>query len=156
MLAVSEKLTFLLVAGHPDSRKDLALFFQKGYANATVRTLATYEEIPALLLHNSFDVVILDLQRPLSNSKSVEWIGIIKLLDPHTKVLVFSDGDDAQQALFFISRGADGAMDQRCAAEQIKNAIQSMVLTGRYFSKQLKALLREMYFKNEEDRGLLL
>lgn len=154
MFDASDKLTFLLVGEYPIARMGLSLFIQEFYENATISTVATYEKIPAALLNNSFDIVILDIKFPVK--VSFDWIAKIKILNPTCKILVFADLEDSRDALRYIFRGADGYMDKRYTSEQINIAIKSVVFTGRYFSKQLKALLREMYFKNEEDRGLLL
>lgn len=126
---------FLLVDDHAVVRSGLRLLINSEYPQVYIDEAENEDECIAKIKLFSFDLVILDLNMPDSDSLS-----IAKFLNqryPHTKTLIITMSNEETFALRFFQEGVKGFVNKSCNNEQILLAIK-IVLNGKtYISDNL-------------------
>jgi len=92
-------------------------------------------ELIALLQSTPADVVLLDINMP--GDGSIETLQRIAALRPGLPVLMISVLPEEQVALRFLRLGAAGYVSKEAAADELVNAIRSVVRGVRYVSPAL-------------------
>ncbi len=92
-------------------------------------------ELIALLQSTTADVVLLDINMP--GDGSIETLQRITALRPGLPVLMISMLPEEQVALRFLRAGAAGYVSKEAAAEELVNAIRSVLRGVRYVSPAL-------------------
>ena len=73
------------------------------------------------------------------NGKIIGYIiGELKELQPQLKILVFSAYDENLYALRYLNAGASGYLNKACSEDEMKQALQSMVVSGKYITQNIK------------------
>ena len=97
------------------------------------------ESTVEILKKQQFDLVILDIHMPNSNSIGLlEYIG--KMFSA-TKVLIFSMGSEVLYAKRFLQAGAKGYLSKDSSMGEVKLAIETILEGGKYISKNLMDIL---------------
>jgi DNA-binding NarL/FixJ family response regulator len=95
-------------------------------------------ELISLLQSTPADVVLLDISMP--GDGSVETLQRVMALKPGTPVLMLSVLAEEHVALRFIKLGAAGFVSKEAAADELVNAIRSVLRGVRYISPALQRL----------------
>ncbi|TDO27018.1 response regulator [Sediminibacterium goheungense] len=125
----------LLVDDHAVVRSGLRLLINSEYPQVYIDEAENEDECIAKIKLFSFDLVILDLNMPDSDSLS-----IVKFLNqryPHTRTLIITMSNEEIFALRFFQEGVKGFVNKSCNNQQILQAI-NVVLNGKtYISDNL-------------------
>ncbi len=143
----------LLVDDHSVVRSGLRLLINSEYPQVYIDEAENEDECIAKIKLFSFDLVILDLNMPDSDS-----LNIAQFLNqkyPQTKTLVITMSSEEVFALRFFQEGVKGFVNKSCNNEQILQAIR-IVLSGKtYISDNLMRAWAEKqidkYSKNPFD-----
>ncbi len=135
------KIEIVVVDDHPVMAQALADLISRQEHWQVARIFSTGRGLMNHLALGRIDLVILDLS--LGNGDGVEMIKSIRASDPQQKILIFSMHDEMDYAYRTIFAGARGYLMKDHAAEEVVNAI-STVLEGKiYLSEPVKQLRPE-------------
>lgn len=126
---------FLLVDDHEIVRKGLKMVLKEFYPSCEADEANDESEAMSLLLRNKYDLAVLDINLP--DSDSIRLTEYISRGSKHSKVLIYSMGQESIYARRLIKAGASGYVSKNSKLAELRHAIQT-VLNGRtYLSQQV-------------------
>lgn len=147
MRANQGKLSFITADGHSVVTKSIASIIKELYENATVYRHTTINEVIERL--QSVDVCLLILGIAFPDGNSLEVIPLLKEKYPQLRILIFSGLKEKCYALRSISSGTNGYLSKSSSENEIKNAIKSVMVSGKYLNKEYKEKVLENYFSKK-------
>jgi DNA-binding NarL/FixJ family response regulator len=72
-----------------------------------------------------------------------------KTLQPELKILIFSAYEEDLYALRYLNAGATGYLNKGSNEDEIKQALQSMMVTGKYITQNIKDRILESYISKK-------
>jgi two-component system invasion response regulator UvrY len=126
---------FLIIDDHEIVRRGLKLLISDFYPDAEVLEAHEGNSAVEQLKRNRFDLIILDVQMP--NTDSFGLLEYIITHNPDNKVLVFSMGSDTLFGKRFIKAGANGYLSKGAPIDEVKKAIERVLSGRKYISEQL-------------------
>ena len=139
--------TFLLADDHSVVRQGVSLLIKELFFNASIHHSGTFRETLKMLREHQIDLLILDINFPDGNSLSI--IAEAKEIQPELKILIFSAYDEALYALRYLNAGASGYLNKGCNEEEMKQALQSMMMTGKYIRPSIKDMVLDSYISGK-------
>lgn len=130
------KYNFIIADNQVIVRNGLSIFIKNIYPFSTVHKVSTLVEILKLISSEKVDLLILDVN--FSNGISLFVIPTIKKLQSTIKILIFSAFDENMYAIRYLNEGANGYLNKLCTESDIKQAIDDILITGRYASKNIQ------------------
>ncbi len=106
-------------------------------------------EAIAALEKNQFDVAILDINMPKLNG--LDTLKHFKSVAPKLPVLILSMYPEEQYAVRMLKAGASGYLTKEAASNQLIQAINKVIIGGRYVSPELAEQLAFGLTKTEAD-----
>ncbi len=132
---------FLLVDDHNVVRSGIKGLLLELYKPSEISEASDGDTAIEILKHNQFDMIMMDIQMPKTDTLGL--MEYIHIKYPDAKVLVFSMSAEAIYAKRFLKAGAKGFLSKDAPLDEIKKAI-SLVLNGRkYISESLASSLAE-------------
>lgn len=128
----------LIADDHSIVRLGSSMIIKECIPRADIRQAETYDEMYEQLKHDSFDLILLDINMPGGNNIKV--IKTLLSLQPQVKILVFSSYEESLYALRYIDAGASGYLNKTTAMSELKDAIDSIMTRGRYMSEAVREL----------------
>jgi DNA-binding NarL/FixJ family response regulator len=140
----------LLVDDHMIIRSGLKMLLCNDLENYTFEEAADGDSALAQLSVSDYALMVLDINIPGTDTFSmVEHTLRIK---PSTKILIFSMNSENIYAKRFLKMGVRGYVRKDEPAEEIKNAVFTVLDNKRYISKTLgENLAREMFEKRTDN-----
>lgn len=124
---------FLLVDDHEIVRNGLKLVLKEFYPSCQVDEAGKEEEAMNLLKEQAYDLTILDIHLP--ESDSIRLTEFIRKTAANSRVLVYSMGQESIYARRFIKAGASGFVSKSTGLSDLRQAIET-VLKGRTYLSQ--------------------
>lgn len=139
--------TFLIADDHSIVRQGVALLIKEMFFNAKIYHSGTFRETLKLLGEIKVDLLVLDINFPDGNSLNI--ISETKATQPDLKILVFSAYDEALYALRYLHAGASGYLNKGCDEAELKQALQTMMVSGKYIRPSIKDLVLDSYISKK-------
>jgi len=130
----------LLADDHQIVRQGLRWILEEVMESFELKEASTLAGLLKLVASERFDFIVLDAQFPDGNG--IQVIPEIKNIQPEVKILVFTSFREEEHALRFLEKGADGFLSKESSEEQIKSAIEEILLHGYYHSPLADHLLK--------------
>ena len=143
----SHNYSFLIADDHSVVRQGFSLIIKELFLNATIFKAENFKDIFSILEKNKVDLLILDVNFPDGNSINV--LAKIKAIQPDLKILIFSAYDENIYALRYLNAGAAGYLNKETTEDEMKNAVNSMILSGKYFSQNIKDRILDSYIRRK-------
>lgn len=140
----------LLVDDHDIVRRGLRDLLETELPQTTIGEARTAAEATGLLLRESWDLVLLDLNLP--GRSGLEVLAECRRLRPKAAVLVVTSYPEEQFAVRALSMGASGYITKQEAADQMVVAIRQVLGGGRYVSASLAQHLASALSLRPRDR----
>lgn len=141
---MNEEIRILVADDHGIVRMGLIQVIKQLKPRAELYEVEDYESLYELIGKKKFDLAILDVKMP--NGSFQEAIDYIKIKQPDLKTLVFSSQDEQLYAPRYIKLGADGFLRKLSSKEEIDQALNAMLMKGKYLSDEVKdALIYETF-----------
>ena len=140
---------FLLVDDHVVVRSGIKLLIQQAFNPAEVDEAADGLTAMKLLSENKYDLLILDIQMPKTDSLVL--MQEIKKKHPGSKVLVFSMSAENVHAKRFLKAGAKGFISKDAPLEEIVKAITQVLNNKNYISTSFAEVLANESFETKSD-----
>jgi DNA-binding NarL/FixJ family response regulator len=139
--------TFLIADDHSVVRHGVSLVIKELFFNAKIHHAGTFKETLKTLKETKIDLLVLDINFPDGNSINI--IGETKTLQPDLKILIFSAYDESLYALRYLNAGASGYLNKGCHEAEMKQALQSMMVSGKYITQNIKDQILDSYISKK-------
>jgi DNA-binding NarL/FixJ family response regulator len=133
--ASSTHYRFLIGEDHPLVRVGLRQFLADHFHPAAVGEAATGAAIIEAVLHQAWDLVILDIGLP--DRSGLDILPDLKRLRPQVPLLVFTMYEEEQWGLALLRGGAAGYVTKTSSFDELARAIERILAGGKYVSPQL-------------------
>lgn len=140
---------FLLLDDHSIVRLAVKLIIRENYLNAQIDESSSGERTLELLGSNEYDLVIIDLLVP--NTNTTELLEKILAIHPTTKILVFTMMPESIFATRFFQLGIKGYLTKDCDEKTIANAIELILNNKKYISMELSLKIIEGSLTDRSD-----
>jgi len=139
--------TFLVADDHSIVRQGISLLIKELFFNAKIYPSGTFKETLHVLRNTQIDLLVLDINFPDGNSLSI--LAEAKTLQPNLKILIFSAYEEDLYALRYLNAGASGYLNKGSSEEEIKMALQSMMVSGKYITQNIKDRILDSYISKK-------
>ena len=139
--------TFLIADDHSIVRQGISLLIKELFFNATIYQAGTFKETLKIVRDTKIDLLVLDINFPDGNSLNI--LSETKTLQPELKILIFSAYEEDLYALRYLNAGATGYLNKGSNEDEIKQALQSMMVTGKYITQNIKDRILESYISKK-------
>lgn len=113
----------------------------------TALEASNFPDALATIAAHPVDLVLLDIGIP--GGEGFSMVERIRRIRPGVRILMFSGVDESLYAIHYLKAGANGFISKNAPVEEIRNAIASVVDTGRYVSRRVQELLLHSSFERE-------
>ena len=120
---IKNRLQFLLIDDHEIVRAGINLLLSKIYHPVVIHEAEDGDSATALLKKNYYDLVLMDIQIP--NTDTFGLLEYITIKFPKIKVLVFSMSAELIFAKGFLKAGAKGFVSKDASLEELKLPLDS-------------------------------
>ena len=148
----SDCYVFLIVDDHSVVRQGVALIIKELFLNAKVHMAGNFKDTLKVLSEVKFDLLILDINFPDGNSINV--LTEIKAIQPDLKILIFSAYDENIYAMRYLNAGASGYLNKETTEDEMKNAINTMISSGKYITQNVKDKILDSYITKKPTNPL--
>ena len=138
---------FLVADDHSLLRQGVSLIIKELFLNATVFQAGNFKDTLRILRENIVDLLILDVNFPDGNSLKI--LTEIKIIQPDIKILMFSGFDENIYAMRYLNAGASGYLNKESSEEEMKKAINAMMLSGKYITSNVKERILDSYISKK-------
>ncbi len=139
----SNKYSFLIADDHIVVRQGVSLLIKELFQNPTIYQAGSFKDTFKILNETPIDLLVLDINFPDGNSLNI--IADIKNSQPEIKILIFSGYDEDIYAMRYLNAGASGYLNKGSSEEEMKQALQSMFLSGKYITQKIKDRILDSY-----------
>ncbi|MFZ4058666.1 MAG: response regulator [Ferruginibacter sp.] len=140
---------FLLVDDHVVVRSGLKMMMQEYFKPCEIMEASNGEEAKACLSKKQFDLIMLDIQMP--NTDSLALMEYIHENYPDFKVLMFSMSAENIYAKRYLKAGARGFVSKDAPLQELNRAINQVLENRKYVSENLAMVLANDYSKGKSD-----
>ena len=142
-MKLSNTPVFLIADDHSVVRQGISLVVKEIFLNAKIYTASTFRDTLKIVKETKIDLLILDINFPDGNSINI--IPDIKNLQPDVKILIFTAYDESIYAMLYLNAGASGYLNKGCSEDEIKQAVNCMITTGKYVTQTIKDRILDSY-----------
>ncbi|MEO7043908.1 MAG: response regulator transcription factor [Ferruginibacter sp.] len=130
---------FLLIDDHVIVRSAVNVLLTQIYKDCQVDEACDGESAVTKLKESSYDLVIMDVQMPQTDTLGL--MEYFKIKYPDIIVLIFSMSPENIYAKRFLKAGAKGFLNKNAPLEEIKKAVDLVLNNKRYISKSFTEIL---------------
>jgi DNA-binding NarL/FixJ family response regulator len=135
--------TFLIADDHSVVRQGVSLLLKELFFNAKIYQAGNFKETLKVLRETKIDLLVLDINFPDGNSLNI--IPETKTIQPDIKILILSAYDEDIYALRYLNAGASGYLSKGSTEEEMKLALKSMMVSGKYITQNIKDRILDSY-----------
>lgn len=140
---------FLIVDDHVIVRSGIKFLLAEIYQLAEIHEASDGESATQKLKEHQFDLIMLDIQMPKTDSFGL--MEYIHIKYPQARVLVFSVSAENTYARRFMRAGAYGFVSKEAPLEEIIKAINLVLNDRKYISESLAYKIAEDSFAGRSD-----
>jgi two-component system, NarL family, invasion response regulator UvrY len=131
----------LIADDHALLRRGVREILEEGGVEIEVDEVSSAAEALKAILHNSYDIALLDIAFPDGNGLDV--LKEIYAQRPQMRILLLSMYPEAQYAQRALHLGASGYLAKNSAPDELMNAIQKVMAGGKYITPALAEQLAQ-------------
>jgi DNA-binding NarL/FixJ family response regulator len=131
----------LIADDHALLRRGVREILEEGGIDIDVSEVSSAAEALRAILHNSFDIALLDIAFPDGNGLDV--LKEIHSQRPQIRILLLSMYPEAQYAQRALHLGASGYLAKNSAPDELMNAIRKVMTGGKYITPALAEQLAQ-------------
>jgi len=139
--------TFLIADDHSIVRQGISLLIKELFFSSKIFHAGSFKEILQIIRETKIDIIILDINFPDGNSLNI--ITEVKSIQPEVKILIFSAYDEDIYALRYLNAGASGYLNKGSSEDEMKNALKSMMVSGKYITPNVKEKILDSYISKK-------
>jgi DNA-binding NarL/FixJ family response regulator len=142
-MQTANKYSFLIADDHGVVRQGVSLLIKELFLKADVYQAGNFKDTFKVLKETKIDLLVLDINFPDGNS--LNSIAEIKSIQPDVKILIFSAYDEDIYAMRYLNAGATGYLNKGSSEEEMKQALKSMLISGKYMTQKIKDRILDSY-----------
>jgi DNA-binding NarL/FixJ family response regulator len=146
-MKTTQNFTFLIADDHSVVRQGVSLLIKELFFSAKIHQAGNFKETLKVLRETPIDLLVLDINFPDGNSLNI--IAEIKAIQPDLKILILSAYDEDIYALRYLNAGASGYLNKGSNEEEMKQALKSMMLSGKYITQKIKDRILDSYISKK-------
>lgn len=146
-MKTTQPLSFLIADDHSIVRQGVAMIIKELFFKPKIFLAGTFKETLHIIHQNTIDLLVLDINFPDGNSLKI--LEEIKKIQPELKIIIFTAYDEDIYALRYLNAGATGYLNKGCSEDEMKNALNSMVLYGKYITQNIKDKILDSYISKK-------
>lgn len=135
--------SFLITDDHSIVRQGIAMLINEVFLNPKIQMSGNFKDTFKIINETNIDLLILDINFPDGNSINI--IKDIKTIQPDIKILIFTAYSEDVYALRYLNSGASGFLTKGSSEEEMKLALTSMILSGKYITQNVRDLVLDSY-----------
>ncbi len=143
----SNTYNFLIADDHSVLRQGVSLIIKDLFLNAKIFQSGNFKDTFKTLRETKIDLLILDVNFPEGNSLNI--LPEIKIIQPGIKILIFSGYDENIYAMRYLNAGASGYLSKESKEEEMKTAINSMMLSGKFITPGIRDKILDSYISKK-------
>jgi len=128
-------INILIADDHQMFREGLKQILSINNEIKTAAEAANGRELIEIIMHNKFDLLVLDISMPGMNI--FDLLSGIKQIDAQLPILILSMHPEEQYAVRLLKAGISGYLTKESAAEELVSAIKRIKAGGKYISSKL-------------------
>ncbi|HMT70589.1 MAG TPA: response regulator transcription factor [Saprospiraceae bacterium] len=136
-----QAISILCVDDHDIVFQGLKLSLNNKFNIKTFENCLTGDECLEMLKTNNYDLIILDVNLPDTDSQNLLEIILVKY--PNQKVLVFSMSPEEIYAKRFIKNGAYGYLSKDAKPAEVVTAVSTVLMGRKFVSMKVAQLLAD-------------
>lgn len=136
-----QAISILCVDDHDIVFQGLKLSLNNKFNIKTFENCVTGDECLEMLKTNNYDLIILDVNLPDTDSQNLLEIILVKY--PNQKVLVFSMSPEEIYAKRFIKNGAYGYLSKDAKPAEVVTAVSTVLMGRKFVSMKVAQLLAD-------------
>lgn len=142
---MKKDLKILLADDHNVVRHGTSLLIKEAFEDVKIIHANSFNSVLEMLIDKP-DIILLDINLPGGNSTKM--IDEIKKVNSKIAILMFSAFDEKKYAMRYIHAGANGFLKKDSPDDEIIEAIESVIKTGKYISSTIKEIIVDNAFNN--------
>jgi len=146
-MKTTPNFTFLIADDHSIVRQGVSLLIKELFFNAKINQAGNFKETLKILRETKIDLLVLDINFPDGNSLNI--IAETKAIQPDIKILIFSAYDEDIYALRYLNAGASGYLNKGSNEQEMKHALKSMMVSGKYITQNIKDKILDSYISKK-------
>lgn len=146
-MKASQNLTILIADDHSIVRQGMSMMVKELFPSAKIKTCGTLSQVIESVRETKFNLAIIDISFPEGNSLMT--ITEIKSLRPDCQILVFTAYDENIYAMRYIGAGASGYLNKGVGEDEIRKALETMVVSGKYISPNIRNRILDSYITKQ-------
>lgn len=143
-------MNVLIVEDHFLVRMSMKIVLQELYNQATIDEAESFDQAMNRIQGGQYDLILLDIDIP--GSQGAAMVGRIRQFQSQTPILICSAADEQQNALHFISAGANGFLPKTAEKAETIKAIATVVKKSRYVSQAVQERLLDVTFGKQTQK----
>lgn len=128
-------ISIIIADDHPIIREGIKKILETTHGMRVDKEVNSGEELIEHLLHNDYDVLLLDISLP--GRSGIDLIHDIKRMAPSMAILILSMHEEKQYAVRSLKEGANGYITKDKAPTELISAIHKVSNGGKYISSEL-------------------
>lgn len=142
-MKLSNNYSFLITDDHSIVRQGISMLINELFLSPKIYKSGNFKDTFKILNETKIDLLILDINFPEGNSINI--IKDIKTIQPEIKILIFTAYNEDIYALRYLNSGASGYLNKGSSEEEMKQALTSMILSGKYLTQNVKDRILDSY-----------
>jgi len=130
---------FLLADDHSIVRTGISFLLRQEYPHAEIDECADGDAVWKKMEKQSYDLAILDLSMPGSDSMSL--LKNILAIHPQQKILILSMSPEEIYAKKYLQLGVKGFINKSAGSAELRRAIRAVMSNSRYLTQEMKDIL---------------
>lgn len=145
---MNQERHFLIADDHSVVRKGLLQILKDAYTRSIIHEAGDGNEALRKAREYKLDLIISDISMPGLNG--LDLLKQLKVEQPDIPVLILSIHPESQYALRALKAGASGYITKESAAEELVNAVSTILNGHKYISTSIADKLANSYSKPEQ------
>ncbi len=129
----------LIIDDHSIIRVGIAFLIRQEIPSAAIDEAKSGDAAVALLKKNTYDLVILDVNIP--GTDTIDFISYLLTATPHPNILIFTMNPEEWYGRRFLKMGVKGFLNKESPEDEIKKAIWTVLKGNRYISPALAQII---------------
>ena len=146
------KYQFIVADNNFMIRQGMTIILKQLYNDVFIYQVDDLNSAKKILKSKSIQLLIIDINLPGTNSLNI--ISYLRKIQNELKILIFSSYHEEIYAIRYINAGANGYLNKLSSEEEIKYAIETVMNTGKYISKNIQDKIMDSYILKKPSNPL--
>ena len=146
------KYQFIVADNNFMIRQGMTIILKQLYNDVFIYQVDDLNSAKKILKSKSIQLLIIDINLPGTNSLNI--ISYLRKIQNELKILIFSSYHEDIYAIRYLSAGANGYLNKLSSEEEIKYAIETVMNTGKYISKNIQDRIMDSYILKKPSNPL--